>query len=228
MPECDPDAANYLAGTIIGTFVSAINELCDSRQVDTMQSLRDSIYFRQDVKKNARLARQSMEKVLTNAKLHLRPEYHDFYYTYVDYCAEEMKPHVDTLYYSILQEFTKRDIPNRQLIASMETDRIMLLLVCQAFDELFNDIKIKTSVDIRETYLSYRPTSALHFWDKALASIIRQQGKDIAGVDLNKCESVKTAYKIIQTKFVNAKFLDAASEKTIAEMGNLPKPNANE
>lgn len=219
LPKANIEAANHAAGTVIGSFVSAINELCDSRQTDTMAILRNSGFYKRDVKKNANLARKDMNRILTHQKLHLRKEYHEFYYTYVDNCIDEMKPHVDTLYTSILQNLTKKQIPNRNIIAHMETDRIMLLLVCQAFDELFNDIKVQTSVDISEVYLPYRPTTALHYWDKALATIINMKPKDAPGIDLNECEDVKLAYKIIQRKFVNASFLDSASEKTIEDMG---------
>ena len=145
------------------------NDIVCGRVIEDMEAFQKSIYHRHKAKETARkiiLARHAYEKLL-NEVLSERSE---FFADANDTFVEDVRKHVEILYFSIKREMDKHLKGDTSLIARLETTRTLCEFACRQFDKRIEEL-VSKDCRFKGFALRYlRLTNLLRLYDLLMAT----------------------------------------------------------
>lgn len=134
-----------------------------------------------------------------------------------DRVDEEMKPHMDRLYYAVKMVMDRHSTPHSETLARMWTAHIMLQFAIRQFDTLFSDQKSRTGISLRCAFASGCMTGQLKAWHHALEALDKQLcPKDAPDVVLDQDPAVRTGVRAIGNKLNDPDLYNRGAEYGIS------------
>lgn len=119
-----------------------------------------------------------------------------------DHVDEEMRPHVQRLYYSVKLLMDRHSTPHSETLARMWTAHLMLQFAVRQFDSLFDSVRAALGGrSLRPDFASGCLSGQLQCWHKAVEAMdARLCPKDLPDIDLAKDPGVSTGIKAIANR----------------------------
>ncbi len=134
-----------------------------------------------------------------------------------DRVDEEMKPHMDRLYYAVKMVMDRYSTPHSETLARMWTAHIMLQFAIRQFDTIFSDQKSRTGISLRSAFASGCMTGQLKAWHHALEALDKQLcPKDAPDVVLDQDPAVRTGVRAIYNKLNDPDLYNRGAEYGIS------------
>lgn len=214
---------------ICGDYIICLNELADTYMVEAISALsRHTQWYRQDIKHMAKEAQSSLRKNIAHATTHINHNNKSFYYEYVDAYIDNMRKDVEALYWTINQALTKAGYGEYcDLFARIEVLRVLLILVCNGYDDVLQDVKKRSNINFTSVFAQYRPTGARYYWCKLAEKLFAKVSDK--SVNLNEDENIKTAYRVLLRRIVHGEFLDESAKVSLeANMDKMDEARIKE
>lgn len=223
------DQAFEVCAGICGDYIICLNELADTYMVEAISALsKIKQWYRQDIKHMAKEAQTSLRKNIAHATTHINHNNKSFYYEYVDAYIENMRKDVEVLYWTINQALTKAGYGEYcDLFARVEVLRVLLILTCNGYDDVMQDVKKRSNINFTSVFIQYRPTGAMYYWCR-LADTLFAKVPD-KSLNLNEDENIKTAYQVLLKRIVHGEFLDESAMMSLeANMDKMDEERLKE
>ena len=193
--------------------VAAANELASMAVFDAMDTLRKNDFHKcREARRWALQCERKIHDYETLMRIQLQDlsrregsrtadgkDKYTLWLDMTDHVDEEMKPHVQRLYYAVKLLMDKNTTPHSETLARMWTAHLMLQFAVRQFDTLFDSIRQDLcGYSIRPDFASGCLQGQLQCWQKATEAMDLQLcPKELPNIDLVKDENVRNGIKAI-------------------------------
>ncbi len=210
---------------------AATNELASVAVFDAMDTLRrNGFHGNREARKWATKCEKDIHSYETTMRIRLQDasrrmgtvaedgrDKYTLWLDTTDRVDEEMKPHMDRLYYAVKMVMDRYSTPHSETLARMWTAHIMLQFAIRQFDTIFSDQKSRTGISLRGAFASGCMTGQLKAWHHALEALDRQLcPKDAPDVVLDQDPAVRTGVRAIYNKLNDPDLYNRGAEYGIS------------
>ncbi len=210
---------------------AAANELASVAVFDAMDTLRrNGFHGNKEARKWATKCEKDIHSYETMMRIRLQDasrrmgtvaddgrDKYTLWLDTTDRVDEEMKPHMDRLYYAVKMVMDRYSTPHSETLARMWTAHIMLQFAIRQFDTLFSDQKSRTGISLRGAFASGCMTGQLKAWHHALEALDKQLcPKDAPDVVLDQDPAVRTGVRAIYNKLNDPDLYNRGAEYGIS------------
>ncbi len=210
---------------------AAANELASVAVFDAMDTLRrNGFHGNKEARKWATKCEKDIHSYETMMRIRLQDasrrmgtvaddgrDKYTLWLDTTDRVDEEMKPHMDRLYYAVKMVMDRYSTPHSETLARMWTAHIMLQFAIRQFDTIFSDQKSRTGISLRSAFASGCMTGQLKAWHHALEALDRQLcPKDAPDVVLDRDPAVRTGVRAIYNKLNDPDLYNRGAEYGIS------------
>lgn len=210
--EGDDLVAKRFAG-IMHLMVGAIYSVAQSLMVDTVAELRQrkDLWCGQ-VKYDATKALGCYDKVFRLQKEDLGPMF-EVWMDSVDIMDDEMKAHIQKIYWAIDGILLAKDVKDHALISRCETTLSIISLGKECFDSMCRVIReVNPRCKVNRGGISWFSFDGVKFHWKRLCETITGEIKDI---DLNDSETCRMSLQVVQNKMTDFEYIERNVEKAM-------------
>lgn len=208
--EGDDLVAKRFAG-IMHLMVGAIYSVAQSLMVDAVAELRQrNDLWRGRLKYDATRALGCYDKVLRLQKEDLGPIF-DVWLDSVDIMDEEMKVHIQKIYWAIDGVLLAKNVKDHALIARCEVVRAIIALGKDCFDSMCRVVhEIDPRNKVKRGEISWFSFDDVMFhWDRLSSALTG----NIKGIDLNDNQTCVMALQVVQNKMTDFEYIERNVEK---------------
>lgn len=216
--------------TEAGFFVvtSAANELASVAVFDAMQTLRRNCFHGcKEARKRANMCQEKIEGYEVRMKMTLKDysrklglsskgrDKYTLWLDLTDHVDEEMKPHMERLYYAIKMVMDRNHQPHSETLARMWTARFMLNLASETFNKIFEAQRKDCLgiVSLRSEFAYGSMEGQLKCWDMALEAMSKHIcPKEDKHVVLDEDTNVANGMKAIINKLIDFDIYERGAE----------------
>ncbi len=210
---------------------AAANELASVAVFDAMDTLRrNGFHGNKEARKWATKCEKDIHSYETMMRIRLQDasrrmgtvaedgrDKYTLWLDTTDRVDEEMKPHMDRLYYAVKMVMDRYSTPHSETLARMWTAHIMLQFAIRQFDAIFSDQKSRTGISLRGAFASGCMTGQLKAWHHALEALDKQLcPKDAPDVVLDQDPAVRTGVRAIYNKLNDPDLYNRGAEYGIS------------
>lgn len=210
---------------------AAANELASVAVFDAMDTLRrNGFHGNKEARKWATKCEKDIHSYETMMRIRLQDasrrmgtvaedgrDKYTLWLDTTDRVDEEMKPHMDRLYYAVKMVMDRYSTPHSETLARTWTAHIMLQFAIRQFDTIFSDQKSRTGISLRSAFASGCMTGQLKAWHHALEALDRQLcPKDAPDVVLDQDPAVRTGVGAIYNKLNDPDLYNRSAEYGIS------------
>lgn len=210
---------------------AAANELASVAVFDAMDTLRrNGFHGNKEARKWATKCEKDIHSYETMMRIRLQDaskrmgtvaedgrDKYTLWLDITDRVDEEMKPHMDRLYYAVKMAIDRHSTPHSETLARMWTAHIMLQFAIRQFDTIFSDQKSRTGISLRSAFASGCMTGQLKAWHHALEALDKQLcPKDAPDVVLDQDPAVRTGIRAIYNKLNDPDLYNRGAEYGIS------------
>lgn len=210
---------------------AAANELASVAVFDAMDTLRrNGFHGNKEARKWATKCEKDIHSYETMMRIRLQDasrrmgtvaddgrDKYTLWLDTTDRVDEEMKPHMDRLYYAVKMVMDRYSTPHSETLARMWTAHIMLQFAIRQFDTIFSDQKSRTGISLRSAFASGCMTGQLKAWHHALEALDKQLcPKDAPDVVLDQDPAVRTGVRAIYNKLNDPDLYNRGAEYGIS------------
>lgn len=210
---------------------AAANELASVAVFDAMDTLRrNGFHGNKEARKWATKCEKDIHSYETMMRIRLQDaskrmgtvaedgrDKYTLWLDTTDRVDEEMKPHMDRLYYAVKMVMDRYSTPHSETLARMWTAHIMLQFAIRQFDTLFSDQKSRTGISLRSAFASGCMAGQLKAWHHALEALDKQFcPKDAPDVVLDQDPAVRTGVGAIYNKLNDPDLYNRGAEYGIS------------
>lgn len=210
---------------------AAANELASVTVFDAMDTLRrNGFHGNKEARKWATKCEKDIHSYETMMRIRLQDasrrmgtvaedgrDKYTLWLDTTDRVDEEMKPHMDRLYYAVKMVMDRYSTPHSETLARMWTAHIMLQFAIRQFDTIFSDQKSRTGISLRSAFASGCMTGQLKAWHHALEALDKQLcPKDAPDVVLDQDPAVRTGVRAIYNKLNDPDLYNRGAEYGIS------------
>ena len=205
--------------------IAPINNVAIMEITDAYNLLKNSRYFKRDIKRNAKMTMQRIDKydraVIRNMKQNLNGDRSQYWMDYTDEHYESIRHDLDIFYLSVLQVLTKFDEEERETKARLVTSHALLNYAIGMFDAYFQRVEEDQHVSMADLYTDARLSYVMSSWSEVVDAICITRKP----MDVDNDPNVQLAFKIIETHLLDLERIGKVGEVAISLNGDLPKEN---
>ena len=183
---------------------------------DAYNLLKDTRYFKRDIKRNAKMTMQRIDKYDRAVYLHMKNtedgDKSQFWLDYTDEHYEAVKNDLKIFYLSVLQVLTKFDEEEREMKARLVTSCALLEFSIGMFDEFFKVIERDEHISIVNMFRDARLDYIFSAWREVVDSICRSNKP----YDINDDENANKAFRVIENRLTDMEWLGKVGNVAIA------------
>ena len=212
--------------------VCAANELASLAVFDAMQTLRRADFHGcEKARKAAEKCRRKIEDYEARMRWKLKDysrktgatdgqgrDKYSLWLDLTDHIDEELRPHMERLYYAIKLAVDREKTPHGETLARMWTANIMLRLAVKQFDDMFETQckKCMGVLSLRGAFAPGRMDGALRDWDAATEAMDSHLcPKDARHVELDKDTNIANGIKAIANSLKDAETYNRGADYAI-------------
>ena len=207
---CDHFSAMFWA------IIAPINNIAIMEIKDAYDLLKNTRYFKRDIKRNAKMTMQRIEKydnaVISNMKQNLNGDRSQYWMDYTDEHYESIRHDLDIFYLSVLQVLTKFDEEEREAKARLVTSHALLNYAIGMFDAYFQRVEEDQHVSMANLYTDARLGYVMSSWSEVVDAICITRKP----MDVDNDPNVKLAFRVIETHLIDMDRISEIGGKAIA------------
>ena len=196
--------------------LAPINNVAIMEITDAYNLLKDTRYFKRDIKRNAKMTMQRIDKYDRAVYLHMKNtedgDKSQFWLDYTDEHYEAVKNDLKIFYLSVLQVLTKFDEEEREMKARLVTSCALLEFAIGMFDEFFKVIELDEHISIVNMFRDARLDYIFSIWREVVDSICRSNKP----YDINDDENANKAFRVIENRLTDMEWLGKVGNVAIA------------
>ena len=196
--------------------LAPINNVAIMEITDAYNLLKDTRYFKRDIKRNAKMTMQRIDKYDRAVYLHMKNtedgDKSQFWLDYTDEHYEAVKNDLKIFYLSVLQVLTKFDEEEREMKARLVTSCALLEFAIGMFDEFFKVIELDEHISIVNMFRDARLDYIFSTWREVVDSICRSNKP----YDINDDENANKAFRVIENRLTDMEWLGKVGNVAIA------------
>lgn len=194
------DVENLQMATItMSIFAFFANEISMFAFREARDMVKKSALYKFEVKKFINETDKDLGRCEQNMMKHLTKEYFE---EYAIAGTSALYEDIKKFHYSIELALNRQHVKDANMLAWCEVARSLLEYACYVYDTAIEELNIKVGRNYRNILSDFRPTAALNSLNKACDIIM----KDVK-VDISQDKLVRMAFKVIENKFTNEKFI---------------------
>ena len=202
--------------SLFWSVLAPINNVAIMEITDAYNLLKDTRYFKRDIKRNAKMTMQRIDKYDRAVYLHMKNtedgDKSQFWLDYTDEHYEAVKNDLKIFYLSVLQVLTKFDEEEREMKARLVTSCALLEFSIGMFDEFFKVIERDEHISIVNMFRDARLDYIFSAWREVVDSICRSNKP----YDINDDENANKAFRVIENRLTDMEWLGKVGNVAIA------------
>lgn len=202
--------------SLFWSVLAPINNVAIMGITDAYNLLKDTRYFKRDIKRNAKMTMQRIDKYDRAVYLHMKNtedgDKSQFWLDYTDEHYEAVKNDLKIFYLSVLQVLTKFDEEEREMKARLVTSCALLEFAIGIFDEFFKVIERDEHISIVNMFRDARLDYIFSTWHEVVDSICRSN----KSYDINDDENANKAFRVIENRLTDMEWLGKVGNVAIA------------
>lgn len=214
-------------GSLFWSVIAPINNIAIMEIQEAYAQLSHSPFFRQAIKLNAKTTLSRIEKyekaVLRNMQRNLLGDHRQFWLDYSDEYYERLRPHINILRQSVLQQLTRFQEQDRDLKSHLVVSNAMLNFSIGMYDKFFAKVKEHFAAELQDAYLAARLGYVQSTWLHVVDPLCRSN----AGIYLYNDPQVKLAMQVIERKCVNQEMIADICKQAIDYNPEIEEELAN-
>lgn len=171
-----------------------------SAMVDAYDVLSKTKYWRHGVKKGVKQALSAYDRWDVHVK-HQAGETYGLWLDTTDAVYDEMRPHIQTLFYTVDAELLRLNVDDHRLKAHMLTAMTVIEICCYMHDQAMDQFREQCGTPIRATFGRSDFNAVRQTWETACSELFRQTSDP--EVCLNGNKEWELAVKVLRNKFDN-------------------------
>lgn len=209
--------------SLFWSVLAPINNVAIMEITDAYNLLKDTRYFKRDIKRNAKMTMQRIDKYDRAVYLHMKNtedgDKSQFWLDYTDEHYEAVKKDLKIFYLSVLQVLTKFDEEEREMKARLVTSCALLEFTIGMFDEFFKVIERDEHISIVNMFRDARLDYIFSTWREVVDSICRSNKP----YDINDDENANKAFRVIENRLTDMEWLCKVGNVAIAYNPDIVK-----
>lgn len=206
---CDHFSAMFWA------IIAPINNIAVMEITDAYNLLKDTRYFKRDIKRNAKMTMQRIDKydraVIRNMQRNLNGDHSQFWMDYTDEHYDAVKHDLDIFYLSVLQVLTKFDEEERETKARLVTSHALLNYAIGMFDAYFQKVEEDQHLSMANMYTDARLSYVMSSWSEVVDAICITRKP----MDVDNDKNVQLAFDVIKTRLLDINSITKNVDKAI-------------
>lgn len=202
--------------SLFWSVLAPINNVAIMEITDAYNLLKNTRYFKHQVKRNAKMTMQRIDKYDRAVYLHMKNtedgDKSQFWLDYTDEHYEAVKNDLKIFYLSVLQVLTKFDEEEREMKAKLVTSCALLEFTIGMFDEFFKVIERDEHISIVNMFRDARLDYIFSTWREVVDSICRSNKP----YDINDDENANKAFRVIENRLTDMEWLCKVGNVAIA------------
>lgn len=202
--------------SLFWSVLAPINNVAIMEITDAYNLLKNTRYFKRDIKRNAKMTMQRIDKYDRAVYLHMKNtedgDKSQFWLDYTDEHYEAVKHDLKIFYLSVLQVLTKFDEEEREMKARLVTSCALLEFTIGMFDEFFKVIERDEHISIVNMFRDARLDYIFSTWREVVDSICRSNKP----YDINDDENANKAFRVIENRLTDMEWLCKVGNVAIA------------
>lgn len=187
--------------------MGSIYNTVQTAMVDARDTIADTPMYRHDTKRCIRQALRQYDELNRKIREVLKNRYQLWLDT-TDRADEILQPHVFKLSMAIDQYMLTHNVPNRQVIAKMETARILADIAHGTFTRLFAYYRKFLGFDLARMFVGGDFADILAWWNRATKPLFKIPG--VTDINLNNDPNITLAVDILLNKVKDHTILNDA------------------
>lgn len=209
--------------SLFWSVLAPINNVAIMEITDAYNLLKNTRYFKHQVKRNAKMTMQRIDKYDRAVYLHMKNtedgDKSQFWLDYTDEHYEAVKNDLKIFYLSVLQVLTKFDEEEREMKARLVTSCALLEFAIGIFDEFFKVIERDEHISIVNMFRDARLDYIFSTWREVVDSICRSNKP----YDINDDENANKAFRVIENRLTDMEWLCKVGNVAIAYNPDIVK-----
>lgn len=209
--------------SLFWSVLAPINNVAIMEITDAYNLLKNTRYFKRDIKRNAKMTMQRIDKYDRAVYLHMKNtedgDKSQFWLDYTDEHYEAVKNDLKIFHLSVLQVLTKFDEEEREMKARLVTSCALLEFAIGMFDEFFKVIERDKHISIVNMFRDARLDYIFSTWREVVDSICRSNKP----YDINDDENANKAFRVIENRLTDMEWLGKVGNVAIAYNPDIVK-----